>query len=267
MALITETHLRSQWVKGIPNPFVIAEGDKLTPAAADFLKDRNIKVERTDSVSFHPANQARFSIPVGVSNRHVHLSPEHVEALFGIGYRLVPLRELSQKGQFAAQETVKLIGPKASFEQVRILGPSRGASQVEISATDGYLLGMHPPLRLSGNIAGTPGIKLAGPRGSVQLNEGLIVAKNHVHMSPEEAAGFGVKNGDTIMLQTSGDRPLIFADVAVRVNERFSLDFHVDTDEANAARLKTGDCVQIIGKNGVMMKDKGGRADGNQTYG
>lgn len=261
MALITETHLRARSVKGIPNPFPVADGDKLTPAAADFLKSRGISIRRTVSEQIALSgtmDSGLMQIPVGVSNRHIHLSPEHVEALFGGGYSLAPMRELSQKGQFAAQETVTLIGPKGFIQNVRILGPSRGVSQVEISRTDGFLLGVHPPVRLSGQIEDTPGITVVGAKGTVILQEGLIVAKNHVHMSPEEAATFEVAHGDRIIVQTLGDRPLLFADVIVRVSDRFSLDFHIDTDEANAACLNTGDLVRMIGKNKKIMGAVGG---------
>ncbi|MCK9909389.1 phosphate propanoyltransferase, partial [Microbacteriaceae bacterium K1510] len=150
-------------------------------------------------------NADLYAIPVGVSNRHVHLSPEDVEILFGPGYSLVPERELSQPGQFAAKEKVTLLGPKGFIQGVRILGPARGATQVEISRTDGFQLGVHAPVRLSGDIEGTPGITLIGPSGCVVLAKGVIVAKRHVHMSPVDADRFEVKNGDTIILQTPGD--------------------------------------------------------------
>jgi putative phosphotransacetylase len=257
MTLITETHLRTQLVKGLPNPFPVADGDKLTPAAVDFLKERGIPLRRVVSEpTVLPGNLDRGLnlIPVGVSNRHVHLSPEHVEALFGIGHKLTVLRELSQKGQFAANETVTLVGAKGIIQHVRILGPSRGATQVEISRSDGYELGVHPPVRLSGDIQGTPGITLVGASGVVVLSQGLIIAKNHVHMSPVDAQKFQVNQGDRIIVQTMGDRPLIFADTIVRVNEHFSLDFHIDMDEANAAHLNTGDSVRVIGNNGEITR-------------
>ncbi|MBD0380195.1 phosphate propanoyltransferase [Paenibacillus sedimenti] len=255
MALITEAYLRSRLVKGLPDPFPVRVGDKLTPAAVDFLKSRGIA---TCQIAPHPTilpdkmALKDMSVPVGVSNRHVHLSPEHVETLFGSGYSLTPMRELSQSGQFAAHETVILIGPKGIIRNVRILGPSRGATQVEVSRTDGYVLGVHPPVRLSGHIEDTPGITLAGTKGTVVLLQGLIVAKSHVHMSPQDASKMKAESGDRLILQTLGERPLIFADVIARVNERFSLDFHIDTDEANAAGLKTGDVVRMIGKNGEI---------------
>jgi putative phosphotransacetylase len=255
MALITETQLRTQLVKGLPSPFLVADGDKLTPAAADFLKERGIPLRRVVSeptVLPVSMDTGLKLIPVGVSNRHVHLSSEHVEALFGSSYKLTPLRELSQKGQFAASETVTLVGPKGIIQHVRILGPSRGATQVEISRTDGFELGVQPPVRLSGDIQGTPGINLVGASGAVVLSQGLIIAKNHVHMSPVEAQSFQVNQGDRVMVQTIGERPLIFADTIVRVSAHFSLDFHIDIDEANAAHLNTGDSVQVIGKNGEI---------------
>lgn len=252
MALITETDLRAMLPKGIAAPFRIAPGDLLTPAAKDFLKSRGIPVVVVSGEEDYPP--APPAIPVGVSNRHIHLSPEDVERLFGPGYRLTPMRELSQKGQFAAEETVTLEGPKGSIRGVRVLGPARGRTQVEISRTDGFALGVHPPVRLSGRLDGTPGITVTGPRGAVALDSGVIIAKNHVHMSPDDAAAFQVRDGDTIMLQADGVRPVIFADVAVRVSPNFSLDFHIDLDEANAACLKTGDKVRLVGVNGVMRR-------------
>lgn len=253
MALITETQLRAQLIKGLPNPFPVMEGDKLTPAAADFLKERGIPLRRVapERTSLH-LEASPTLIPVGVSNRHVHLSLDHLERLFGNDSRLTPLRELSQKGQFAAKETVTLQGPKGSITHVRILGPSRGETQVEISRTDGFELGIHPPVRLSGNLAGTPGITMIGPRGAITLSQGLIIAQNHVHASPEEAQQMQLKHGDRIMAQAMGERPVIFADVTVRVSPQFSLDFHIDRDEANAAHLSSGDTVQIIRKSGVI---------------
>jgi putative phosphotransacetylase len=250
MAHITETSLRAMLGRGrgLPDPFPIGAGDKLTPAAADFLKQRNIALRRSERGSLDD----RPLIPVGVSNRHVHLSPQHVEALFGVGYELQPLRELSQKGQFAARETVALVGPKGEIPEVRILGPSRGETQVEVSRTDGYRLGVQPPVRLSGDIRGTPGITLIGTVGAIDLSEGLIVARNHLHLSPEDAKRLQVSQGDRLMLRTNGDRPIIFAEVIARINTRFSLDFHIDTDEANSSFLSNGDSVTLIGVNGKL---------------
>jgi len=263
MALITETLLRARLIRGIPNPLPIGEDDKLTPAAADFLRSRGIAWQRTSAESVNlreTGSDSGLMLPVGVSARHVHLSPDHVEALFGRGYSLTPLRELSQKGQYAAQETVTLIGPKGILPNVRILGPARGASQVEISRTDGFALGIQPPVRLSGNIQGTPGITVAGMKGVVVLQEGLIIAKNHVHMSPDDAAKFELTGGDSIIVQTTGERSVLFADVMVRVSPAYSLDLHLDTDEANAASLKTGDAVRLVGRSGVLLGAARGQA-------
>jgi len=242
MAVITESMLRTLQREGRLTRLVLRQGEQLTPAAADFLREKGIPVER-----------GPMRIPVGVSNRHVHLSPEHVKLLFGPHHELTPLRELSQPGQFAAHEQVTLKGPRGRIPGVRVLGPSRGDTQVEISKTDGHTLGIHPPVRLSGDIEGTPGITLHGPKGSVTIERGLIVAKNHVHLSPEEAAMMQVKEGDTIMLRADGERKVMFADVAVRVSPRFRMDFHIDTDEANAAGLRTGDTVELVGVNGVLF--------------
>jgi putative phosphotransacetylase len=253
MAVITETSLRAMHKTGIPNPFLLEKGDKITPAAADFLKGRGIEVksfEEQQQPSANQATEAVLEIPLGVSNRHVHLSPEDVEKLFGAGHQLTPMRDLSQPGQFACQETVTLVGPKGSIHGVRILGPARGATQVEISRTDGFALGVHAPVRMSGDIEGTPGMVLVTAKGTVVMEKGVIVAKRHVHMSPADAEKYQVQDGDSLILETQSDRPIIYPDVAVRVNPNFALDFHVDLDEGNAANLKTGDRVKVIGKNG-----------------
>lgn len=248
MAFITETQLRALLHRGIPNPYPLEENQKLTPAARDFLHSRGIEVNlgKTGSVEDEP--YSRMPIPVGVSSRHIHLSAEHVEKLFGAGYALTPFKELSQKGQFAARETLSVAGPKGMLKDVRILGPARGATQVELSRTDGFQIGIHPPLRLSGDIADTPGIVLYGPQGMLAIEAGVIVAKAHIHMSPEDAAAFGVANGDRVLVQSTGQRPLLFQDVIIRVNPSYSLDFHIDTDEANAGFISQGDHVFIAGK-------------------
>lgn len=261
MALITESRLRAMLSAGIPNPFPVRTGDKITPAAIDFLKGRGIQVKpsQPNDSADQPHGQVQpQAIPVGVSNRHVHLSPEHVEKLFGEGHMLTPLRNLSQPGQFAAAEVVTLHGPKGLLQNVRVLGPARGASQVEVSRADGFVLGIHPPVRLSGEIDGTPGITLIGPKGFVTLDRGVIIAKCHVHMSVEEAKRLNVEHGDSLILRPTGERPIIYPDVAVRVSPRFALDFHIDLDEANAANLKTGDTVLVAGKNGVLDRGEAG---------
>ncbi|GAB6189424.1 phosphate propanoyltransferase [Marinitoga arctica] len=186
-------------------------------------------------------------IVVGVSNRHVHLSKEDLEALFGEGYELHPIKDLKQPGQYAADEVVTLVGPKGKIERVRVLGPVRKETQIEISQTDAFKLGVRPPVRDSGDLDGTPGIKIIGPKGEVETNKGLILAKRHIHMLPEDAEKYGVKDKDLVYVAVEkGDRKLIFGDVLIRVSSKYALEFHVDTDEANAALIKTGDEVKIV---------------------
>ncbi|MBU2572906.1 MAG: acetate/propionate family kinase [Elusimicrobia bacterium] len=179
-------------------------------------------------------------IPIEVSARHVHLKLEHVEALFGAGYKLTVRGGLSQPGQFACEETVDLIGPKDRVQRVRILGPERKESQVEISMTEEYALGIHAPVRMSGDLAGTPGLTLEGPKGTLVLDKGLILAQRHIHMPPEDALSFGLMDRDVVQVRIAGGRELVFGDVTVRVHPSFRLAMHLDTDEANAAQIKTG---------------------------
>lgn len=185
-------------------------------------------------------------IPVGVSARHVHLSSDHIEALFGPGYQLQILKELSQPGQFAAKDTVMLAGPKGAIDKVRILGPARCTTQVEVALTDAYRLGISPPIRDSGDLAGSSPITMIGPHGSIYLHEGVIIASRHIHMSEEEALQLQVRDGDLVLVLSKTERPILFHDVKVRVSHRYRLEFHIDTDEANAAKLKTDDRVFII---------------------
>lgn len=186
------------------------------------------------------------SIPCGVSNRHLHVSQADLEALFGKGYQLKQMKPLSQPGQYAAEETVLLVGPKGSIERCRILGPVRPSSQVEVSVTDCFKLGVKPIVRDSGDTAGTPGCVVVGPAGAVTLKEGVIVAARHMHISNAEADKLGLKDKDRISVKSSGSRSVIFNNVLVRVSDKFALDFHIDTDEANAAAIKNGDMVEIV---------------------
>lgn len=185
-------------------------------------------------------------IPVGVSNRHIHLSEEHLERLFGKNFQLSILKPLSQPGQFAANETVTIKGPKGEIRNVRILGPVRGNTQVEVSKTDTFILGVQAPVRMSGDIEGTPGITVIGPLGEVTIDKGVIVAKRHIHFSPKDAEEFGVVDQQKVKIKSIGDRSLIFDEVIVRVHPSFALDCHIDTDEANAAGLSSGDLVELI---------------------
>lgn len=185
-------------------------------------------------------------VPVGISARHIHLSPEHIEVLFGAGYRLKELKPLSQPGQFAAEEQVAIVGPKGKFDNIRILGPARGKTQIEISRTDAFQLGVNPPVRESGNIAGTPGLKVRGPAGEIELQEGVIVAARHIHFHTDDAARWGIADKQKLRVRLGGERPLIFEDVIARVSGQYALDMHIDTDEGNAAGVKTGDTAVIL---------------------
>lgn len=177
-------------------------------------------------------------ILVETSARHVHVTQEDLEKLFGKGAELEVRAPLSQPGQYVSKQRVTIVGPKRPIERVSILGPVRKASQVEISLTDARTLGIDTPVRLSGDIEGTPGVKLVGPAGEVTLDKGLIAAKRHIHMTPEDAAEFGVKQNDIVKVHVNGNkRSLTFEDVEIRVSPNFSLAMHIDTDESNAAGL------------------------------
>lgn len=188
-------------------------------------------------------------IPIGISNRHVHLSREDLETLFGANAELTKFRDLSQPGQFAAEQKVTLVGPKGVIENVRVLGPVRHETQVEISVSDCFKLGVRAPIRSSGDLAGSAGVTLVGPKGSVTLKEGVIIAERHIHMDPRSAATFGVKDGDRVNVRTTGSRALTFSEVLVRVSDKYKLEMHVDIEEANAAFLKNGDMVEILDEN------------------
>ena len=185
-----------------------------------------------------------FMVPIGVSARHIHLTQEHVEVLFGEGYQLTKRKEL-MGGQFAANEQVTIVGLKLrAIENVRVLGPVRSKSQVEISATDAIKLGVRAPIRLSGDIEGSAPIAVVGPKGVIYLDEGCIIAKRHIHMAPKDAIAAGVRNGDIVSVKADNERGTVFNQI--RVDESFTLEMHIDTDEANAAKISTGETVTII---------------------
>ena len=191
-------------------------------------------------------NEKRMTIPVGVSARHIHLTQEDVEKLFGAGYQLTKKKDL-MGGQFAANEQCTIVGLKLrAIENVRILGPVRKKSQVEISATDARTLGVSAPLRQSGDTAGSSPVALVGPKGAVYLNEGCIVAARHIHMTPAEAASASLHDGDYVSVKMGNERGAVLDHVKIRVDESFSLEMHIDTDEANACQVKQGDCAAIV---------------------
>lgn len=186
----------------------------------------------------------RLFVELEASGRHVHVTKAQAQTLFG--HNLTPARELSQPGQFLAKERLTVLGPKGKFEQVAVLGPERPEGQVEVSFTDARVLGIAPPVRLSGDVKDTPGAVLEGPCGRVTLPRGVIVAKRHIHMTPEDAENMGVKDRQRVKLQVYTDRPVIFDDVVVRVHPSFQTRVHLDYDEANACGFQKGDLGRIL---------------------
>ncbi|HNZ09378.1 MAG TPA: phosphate propanoyltransferase [Bacillota bacterium] len=189
---------------------------------------------------------SELKVPVGISNRHLHLSEADLHKLFGEGASLTVKKDLSQKGQFACEEVVNLIGPKGSLNNVRILGPTRKQTQVEVSNTDARTLGLEAPVRDSGDLKESTPIKIVGPKGELSLTEGCIVAKRHVHMNEEDAAKYGLKDRQIVKVGVKGSRGLVFDEVLIRVHPTFVLEMHLDTDEANACGLKNGELVSVL---------------------
>jgi len=182
----------------------------------------------------------KATIPLAISARHCHLSTRDIEALFGLGYELTVRSELSQPGQFAANETVMIAGPKGSIPDVRILGPARHMTQVEVSKTDSFKLGIKVPIRISGDIAGSAPITIIGPKGSIHKKEGCIIARAHIHMTPEDARAFNVTDGEWVQIIADGERPVSYDKVMIRIAEKYKLEMHIDTDEANAGMIYGG---------------------------
>lgn len=194
--------------------------------------------------------QGEITVEIEASGKHVHLSRREIDVLFGPGYQLTKTKALSQPGQYACRERVTLIGPKGSLHQVIVLGPERSESQVEVSSTDALCLGITAPVRESGKIEGTPGVVISSGKAMVCLERGLIVAKNHIHMSMEDAQRFCLKNGDSVRVAVNSARPLTFEDVLVRVSPDFETYMHIDYDEANACGFAAGVRGRIIRQNG-----------------
>ena len=188
-----------------------------------------------------------LKVVCGVSARHLHLSEKDLVLLFGEGSCLTNIKDLNQPGQFACDQRVDLVGPKNTIKNVRVLGPERKQTQIEVSLTDCVTLGIQAPIRDSGNLTGSAPITLRGPLGSIELTEGVIVAMRHVHFHPNDATPYGIKDKDIIRIKTTENpRSLVFDQVLARVNPAYALEFHIDTDEANASGLKTGDLVEIL---------------------
>lgn len=188
-------------------------------------------------------------IPLGISNRHIHLSQQDLEQLFGPGYQLTNTKDLVQPGQFACKETLTVCGPKGAIEKVRVLGPVRKQTQVEILAGDTFKLGVKGEVRMSGVLGGTPGVTLTGPKGSVQIPEGVMIAQRHIHMSCADAARFGVTDGEIVDLECYGTRSGLLHDVVIRANDTSRLECHLDTEEANALGLNARSTIRIVKKN------------------
>jgi len=192
------------------------------------------------------AEQGRLFVPVAVPNRHIHLCLEDMEKLFGKGYVLHKIRDLNQPGQYVCEEKVTLVGPKGRLDGVRVLGPLRKETQAEISLTDSYKLGTPPCIRMSGDLMGTPGCRLLGRNGEIEIPRGVIIATRHLHLSKEEAALFGLKDKDTVKFKCRGIRETTLENVVVRIGEGHSLEGHIDTDEANGAGLLCGQLLELI---------------------
>jgi acetate kinase len=218
---------------------------KLLVVRAD--EELTVAMETAELLASLARSREPLRIPVAVSARHAHLSQQTLEQLFGPGFQLTPRAPLSQPGQFSANETVSLIGPRGRIDNVRLLGPARRRDQVEISRTDEFTLGVDAPVRISGDLQNTPGITLEGPRGRVTIANGLIVARRHIHMGTDDAQRFGVKDCDVVSVRIDSDgRDVVFEDVSVRVSPDFQLELHLDTDEANAAGVGQGALAEIV---------------------
>lgn len=201
-------------------------------------------MERENMEKLAQAVLEKIFVPLEASGRHVHVTKEQAQTLFG--HDLTPKRELSQPGQYLAQERVTVVGPKGEFQNVAVLGPARKSAQVEISLTDGRVLGLQPPVRLSGDTKGSPGCTLIGSQGRVEIPEGVMAAQRHIHLPPQDAARFGVRDKQVVKLQTFTSRPVVFEDVVVRISPDFAAAVHLDYDEANGCGFQNGDWGRIL---------------------
>ena len=191
--------------------------------------------------------RSKLAIPVGVSNKHCHLTEAHFKILFGAAASPKKVKDIKQPGFYAAEEMIDLQGPKGVLKKIRLVAPYRANTQIELAVTDAIGIGLKPPVRESGDVKGSAGAVLIGPAGKVEIKEGVIVAQRHVHFSPGEAKAAGMTSGEVVRVRagTGAGRSVVFEDVVVRVSDKYSLEFHVDTDEANTAGIKTGDFVHI----------------------
>lgn len=209
--------------------------DKITDTILEVLKQKGIVSDKEED-----------NIPVGISNRHIHLSQADLEACFGLGYELTPIKDLSQPGQYACKETMTICGPKGAIEKVRILGPVRKATQIELLSADNFKLGVKAPVRLSGELKNSAPLTIIGPKGSVGLAEGAIVAQRHIHMNAEDAERLGVHDGEIVSIETEGCRGGVYRNVIIRANNTSALDCHIDTEEANAMGITSSSKIKIL---------------------
>ena len=203
-------------------------------------------MEQLQEIGLAPSGEPSTHIPVGVSARHIHLTQAHMETLFGKGYVLTKHKDISQPGQYAANETVTLVGPRNAIQKVRVLGPCRSYTQIELAPSDARTLGINPPIRESGDLAGSPGIRVIGPAGSLQLEQGCIIAERHIHMTPRDAAAYGVQHGQRVAVKVEGARGGMMEQVAIKVHDHYALDLHIDTDDSNAYGIQHGQRLELI---------------------
>jgi len=230
-----------EWITDISEPFAPVRVLVIPTNEERMIARETLRALKRHHVTEIIKSQKPVPIPIEVSAHHVHLSQEHVEALFGQGHQLGRIKDLSQPGQYACEETVTLIGPRGRVERVRVLGPARKQTQVEIAMTEQFQLGIAPPIRASGDIEKSPGLAIEGPAGTVTIDKGVICAMRHIHMAPDDALRVGLRDRDIVRVRIEGERELIFGDVLVRVHPQYRLSMHLDTDEANSANIRTGD--------------------------
>ncbi|WP_421721800.1 phosphate propanoyltransferase [Anaerobacillus alkaliphilus] len=211
--------------------------EEITRLVVTELKEQNVTVSTKQQKSY---------VPVSISARHIHLQRDHLDALFGKGYQLTKHKDISQPGQWACNEKVTIQGPKGKIENVRVLSPLREATQVEVASSDARKLGLEPPVRSSGNLTGSAPITIIGPKGTIQLQEGCIIADRHIHMTPQDAMEFGVRDKQKVSVKVPGGKGGLMGEVTIRVRHNYALDMHIDTDDANAFGLSGNEQLQII---------------------
>lgn len=203
-------------------------------------------VEELKNNNLLSVNETMTKVPVSISARHIHLQAEHVKELYGKGYQLTKFKDISQPGQYACNEKLTILGPKGKIDNVRVLGPLRNKTQVEVASSEARKLGITPPVRNSGNLKGSAPITIVGPKGSISLEEGCIIADRHIHMTSKDARDFGVNDGQKVSVLVEGAKGGVMDQVTIRVNDRYALDMHIDTDDANAFGLKGNEQLKII---------------------